>query len=200
MFNVNTSTIMKNQLTIAIRALLFFTALTGVAYPLLVTGIAQLAFRDRANGSIVMQNGVAVGSRLIGQAFTSDTYFWGRPSAVGYDARLSGASNLGPTSAKLDSMARANRRSYVAVNSIGPNTPIPAEMIFASASGLDPHISVDAALQQLPRVAAARSFNARKTEAVRAYILKSNADRTINPYQRPIVNVLELNLYINQLQ
>jgi K+-transporting ATPase ATPase C chain len=191
---------MKHQTIIAIRAILFFTVLTGIAYPLLVTGVAQLAFKDRANGSIVYQNGKPVGSILIGQSFTSDKYFWSRPSAVGYNSALSGASNFGPTSAKLRKQIEERRQSFIQRNGLPENTVVPAEMVTSSGSGLDPHISPEAAMLQLDRVAKARGFNGQQRQKVAEIIrlLSVGHNQVILGGAR--INVFELNLKINQLQ
>lgn len=190
---------MKNQTIIAIKALAFFTVLTGIAYPLLITGVAQLAFKDRANGSIVYQNGKAVGSKLIGQLFTDDQYFCSRPSAVDYNPELSGASNLGPTSAKLRKITAERRLNFIKKNGLAPNVAIPAEMVTASGSGLDPHISPRAAMLQVDRVANARGFNSQQKEKVKDAIRKLSVESYLFTLGEARVNVFELNLKINQL-
>lgn len=191
---------MRSQILPAAKAIAILTVITGIAYPLLITGIAQLAFNSNANGSIIYQNGKAVGSKLIGQEFTDAQYFWGRPSAVAYNSALSGASNLGPTSTKLDSTVRARRQSFIRQNEMKSNTPVPTEMLCASGSGLDPHISLESALLQLNRVAKARNFDADKREKVvhLIYQISHTADFATN--ETRYVNVLELNLKINKLQ
>ena len=191
---------MKHQTIIAIRAILFFTVLTGIAYPLLVTGVAQLVFTDRANGSIVYQNGKPVGSILIGQSFTSEKYFWSRPSAVGYNSELSGASNFGPTSAKLRKQIEERRQNFIRRNGLSENAIVPAEMVTSSGSGLDPHISPEAAMLQLDRVAKARGFNSqqRRKVAELIHLLSVGHNQVILGDAR--INVFELNLKINQLQ
>ncbi len=150
---------MKTQAIIAIRILLVMTVLTGVIYPFLMTGVAQVAFPAKANGSLVTRDGKIIGSELIGQKFDSSIYFWSRPSAIDYNPIPSGASNLGPTSKKLKEQVRERRRVFAAGNSIADTSAIPKEMLFASASGLDPHISPEAALLQLKRVAMARNLS-----------------------------------------
>ncbi|NTV84795.1 MAG: K(+)-transporting ATPase subunit C, partial [Bacteroidales bacterium] len=150
---------MKTQTIIAIKFLLIMTVLTGVIYPFFMTGVAQLVFPAKANGSLVKAGGKNIGSELIGQKFDSSIYFWSRPSAIDYNPIPSGASNLGPTSDELKKQVEERRRLFATNNSIADTSAIPKEMLFASASGLDPHISPEAALLQLKRVALARNLN-----------------------------------------
>jgi potassium-transporting ATPase KdpC subunit len=176
----------------AIVILAAMTLLTGVAYPALVTAIAQVAFPDQANGSIlVLADGRAVGSTLIGQAFSAPRYFWGRPSAAGatgYDAMASGGSNLGPTSAALIERISAEVDRLQQVHG---DAPIPVDLVTASASGLDPHISPAAADYQVRRVAAARAMS----EAdVRALVSRNTEAPLLGFLGQARVNVLELNL------
>ncbi|HEY5677395.1 MAG TPA: potassium-transporting ATPase subunit KdpC [Myxococcales bacterium] len=172
----------------ALRTALVTLVLTGIAYPLLVTGAAQLAFPDRANGSLLKnERGAVVGSELIGQGFSSAAYFWPRPSAVGWDAAGSGGSNLGPTSKKLRDRAAAE------VEKLG--APVPAELVTASASGLDPHLGPAAALWQVSRVAAARGL---APERVRALVESMVEGRDLGFLGEPRVNVLLLNLALDR--
>ena len=145
---------------IALRIFLFFTVLTGVAYPLLVTGIAQLFFPFKANGSIIYYQNKPIGSSLIGQSFDSSAiYFISRPSAIAYHPLPSGGSNYGLTSRKLKEQFELRKKQFISNNHLDVQTEIPSEMLFASASGLDPHISPDAALLQVKRVSKARHFS-----------------------------------------
>ncbi|HET7785205.1 MAG TPA: potassium-transporting ATPase subunit KdpC [Myxococcales bacterium] len=172
----------------ALRTALVTLLLTGIGYPLLVTGLAQLAFPDKANGSLVRRDrGSVVGSELIGQAFTSSAYFWSRPSAVSWDAAGSGGSNLGPTSKKLRERAAAD------VQRMGGT--VPAELVTASASGLDPHLSPAAVRWQVPRVAAARGL---APERVRALVDTMVEGRDLGFLGEPRVNVLLLNLALDR--
>ena len=148
---------MWQQFIPALRITLFMTVLTGLLYPALVTGIAQLVFPNRANGSLILRNGRVIGSDLIGQSFSRPEYFHSRPSAAGegYDAGASGGSNLGPTSSKLLERVTQSVASYRVMNPAA-GTQVPADAVLASASGLDPHITPDNAELQAPRVAKAR--------------------------------------------
>jgi len=149
---------MKSLIT-AIKIFLVFTLLTGVIYPVLITGIAQMVFPLKANGSLIIKDGIVVGSKLIGQQFESDLYFTSRPSAVNYNPIPSGASNYGLTNKVLKKAVEDRRRQFVEFNRISSNVDIPSEMLFSSASGLDPHISNSAASLQIDRIAKARNYN-----------------------------------------
>jgi len=164
------------------------TVLLGIIYPLAVTGIAQLAFPDKANGQLIKRNGVIVGSRIIGQPFSGPAYFHSRPSAAGYDAGLSSASNLGPTSQVLVDRVKTNVEELHAEN---PEKPVPVDLVTTSASGLDPHVSPAAAEFQIPRVARARNMS--ETE-VRQFVSAHTEGRTFGFLGEPRVNILELNL------
>jgi K+-transporting ATPase ATPase C chain len=181
---------MKNLLT-AILMTIVTTILLGLIYPLAVTGIAQLAFPDKANGQLIRKNGVLVGSRIIGQPFGGPGYFHSRPSAAGapgYDAGASSASNLGPTSQKLIARVRGDVEKLQAEN---PGRPIPVDLVTRSASGLDPHISPAAAEFQLPRVARERGMI---EPDVRQIVAAHTQGRLFGLIGEPRVNVLELNL------
>jgi K+-transporting ATPase ATPase C chain len=187
---------MRRQLVPAFVMLLVFTVVTGVIYPLVVTAVAQLAFPGRADGSLVERDGRVVGSSLIGQAFTGPEYFTGRPSAAGYDAAASTGSNLGPTNPDLLAAVERRTERYRKVNGLDPGTPVPVDAVTASASGLDPHISVANAILQAPRVAQARNLTvAEVLDLVDAH----TTGRTLGFLGEPGVNVLELNLALDDL-
>jgi K+-transporting ATPase ATPase C chain len=186
------------QLRPAIVALVLFSLLTGVVYPLVITGIAQVAFPEQANGSLVRDEaGTVVGSELIGQPFASPGYFHPRPSAAGdgYDASISSGSNLGPTSADLLAAVEERAAAYRAENNLPADALVPVDAVTASASGLDPHISIANALLQLPRVATARGLS---EEQVRELIDAHTAGRSLGLLGEPGVNVLMLNLALDE--
>jgi potassium-transporting ATPase KdpC subunit len=190
---------MKTQTNIALRFLLVMTILLGIIYPLLMTGIAQLAFPYKANGSLIRENGKIIGSELIGQKFDSTAYFWSRPSAIGYNPVPSGASNYGPISDTLKKQVTARRILFAKMNSLSNPLLTPNEMAFASGSGLDPHISPEAALIQVDRIAKDRHYSSAQKEK----ILKKIGELTENPQflflgeQR--INVLVLNLELDKI-
>lgn len=170
--------------------------LTGIIYPLVVTGMAQVAFPSNANGSIIYKAGRAVGSELIGQAFTDPKYFWGRPSATsGFpdNALASGGSNLGPTNPALADAVKARAAALRAADH-GNSSPIPVDLITASGSGLDPHISPAAAMYQVPRVARARGMSEGK---VKELVSKNTEGRWLGLLGEERVNVLKLNLNLD---
>lgn len=183
---------MLAQVRPAILLLLLMTAITGVIYPLAVTLIAQTVFPSQANGSLIVRDGKVVGSALIGQPFDDPKYFWGRPSATApypYNAAASSGSNLGPTNPALVDAVKAHVQ---ALQDADPNNsqPVPVDLVTFSASGLDPHISVAAALYQVPRIARVRGL---KEEQVRALVAQYTEDRTFGILGEPRVNVLLLN-------
>jgi K+-transporting ATPase ATPase C chain len=184
---------MKTQLRSAIVLFVLFSLITGVFYPLTITGIAQAIFPHQANGSLIMVNGKTYGSELIGQQFDNPKYFWGRPSATGYNAAASSGSNLGPTNPALLERIQARIKSLKAVDPNNP-LPIPVDLVTASASGLDPDISVAAAFYQVHRVAQARGLS---DEAVKTLVDKYTQGRQFGFLGEPRVNVLLLNLALD---
>jgi potassium-transporting ATPase KdpC subunit len=190
---------MKTQIFIALKFLLVMTILTGILYPSLMTGIAQLTFKSKANGSLLMKDGKIIGSELIGQKFDSSIYFWSRPSAIDYNPIPSCGSNLGPTSDKLKKQITERRLVFATNNTIADTDLIPKEMVFASASGLDPHISPEAAFLQLNRVVKARKLNEAQKQKVQKLIVKLTEKPQFLILGEPRINVLDLNLELNKL-
>ena len=189
---------MKEQIRTALTMLLIFTVLTGLVYPLSVTGLAQLFFPEQANGSLIVHNGKVVGSKLIGQYFDKPEYFWGRPSATSpfpYNAAASSGSNLGPTNPALIEAVKARVATLRSADP-GSDTPVPVDLVTASASGLDSHISPAAAMYQVNRVARARGLDERR---VRELVARNIEGRQFALLGEPRVNVLELNLALNAL-
>jgi K+-transporting ATPase ATPase C chain len=184
-----------------VKQTLLWTFVTGVAYSVVITAIAQLMFKDQANGSLVVRDGKIVGSALLAQQFTGTNYFWPRPSACTYGTSASGivassGSNLGPTSGTLQTNVMNNVAAFISGNNLPTNTVVPADMAFASASGLDPHISPEAARLQIARVAASRGIGDDKVKAL--------VDRFTEPPQwgflgQSRVNVLLLNVALDEM-
>ena len=180
----------------AVLLFLAFSLLTGLVYPLMITGIVQTAMPEQADGSLIMMDGKVVGSGLIGQNFTSPGYFHGRPSAVSYAADGSGASNLGPTSARLMEEVRRRVERIRMENNLSQDAAVPADLVLASASGLDPHISMQGAMIQVARIAGARALPESEVKLL--------VYQTLEPAQFGIlgqerVNVLKLNLALDEL-
>jgi K+-transporting ATPase ATPase C chain len=188
--------VVRRQLLPALAAFVVLTLLTGLAYPLAVTGIAQLAFPGRADGSLVERNGVVVGSSLIGQQFEGARWFHPRPSSAGdgYDAMSSSASNLGPTNPTLLHEVRSRATAYRRENGLRPNADVPTDAVTGSGSGLDPAISVANARLQAARVARARGLS----EADVLALVSAHTDgRSLGFLGEPGVNVVELNLALD---
>jgi len=186
----------RRQIIPAIVAFLAFTVLVGLLYPLAITGIAQVAFPSRADGSLVKQDGKVVGSSLIGQDFSGPLYFHPRPSSAGdgYDAMSSSASNLGPSNPELLQVVRKRLRLYRAENGLPPSQEVPADAVTGSGSGLDPMISPENARLQAQRVADARGMT---LDQVMALVGASTTGRSLGFLCEPGVNVLELNLALD---
>ena len=191
---------MKTQLIISIKIFALLTLLCGVIYPLFITGIAQVIFPKKANGSLIFQDNKVIGSELIGQKFDSIIYFSSRPSATDYNPLPSGGSNLGPTSSKLRQMVDDRSAQFTRFNQVPGSEAIPSEMLYASASGLDPHISPKAALLQVDRIIKARNFSDEQKQKLVKFI----ADQTESPQFTILgearINVLVLNLALDKLE
>jgi potassium-transporting ATPase KdpC subunit len=187
---------MKKELMLALRFTLVTTLVFGLIYPLCVTGLSKMLFPKQATGSLIERNGHVVGSKLIGQSFSSDKYFHSRPSAAGngYDASASSASNLAPTNQALVDRVKSDVAKLQQEN---PGIPIPADLVTASGSGLDPEISPAAAEFQVPRVAKARGLS---VDSLKALVARHTQARTFGIFGEPRVNVLELNLDLDSLK
>ena len=190
---------MLRQVKYAVISLVLFTVLLGIIYPLVVTGLAQGIFHNKANGSLITEKGTAIGSGLIGQPFSDPCYFWGRPSAtsaVPYNASASSGSNYGPGNPALQQEIQAR---IDALKAADPNNsaPIPVDLVTSSASGLDPDISIAAALYQVPRVARCRNLS---EEQVTALVNSSVEGRQLGILGEPRVNVFKLNLALDGLK
>ncbi|HYM69305.1 MAG TPA: potassium-transporting ATPase subunit KdpC [bacterium] len=188
---------MRAQLLPAVTLTLMLTILTGLCYPLAITGIAQILFPHQANGSLIVDNGKVVGSQLIGQPFADPSHFWSRPSATSpqvYNAASSGGSNLGPTNQALVDQVKQNVAALRQADP-GNTAPVPVDLVTNSASGLDPDISVAAALYQVPRVARVHKL---PVETVRNLVAQYTEGRQFGILGEPRVNVLELNRALDQ--
>jgi len=187
---------MKGQIRPALTMLLLLTVLTGLVYPLTVTGLAQVLFPDQANGSLIVREGKVIGSRLMGQYFDKPEYFWSRPSATSpfpYNAASSGGSNLGPTNPALIDAVKARVAALRAADP-GNDSPIPVDLVTASGSGLDPHISPAAALYQVKRVARTRGLD---EAVVQTLVAEHTEERQLLFLGERRVNVLHLNLALD---
>lgn len=184
---------------ISLKIFLFFTILTGIVYPLLITGIAQVVFPHKANGSLIVEGNKTIGSELIGQQFDSTIYFMGRPSATLYNPLPSGGSNYGLTNDKLKNIVEERKQQFISFNQLDSLTEVPSEMLFASASGLDPHISPKAALLQVERIAEARGFNSDQKQKLIQKVKELTDSPQFLVLGEERVNVLLLNLEVDRM-
>lgn len=185
---------MKSEIITSLRVFIILSLLLGIIYPLTITAIAQITMYDKANGSLFTKNEKIIGSQLIGQSFTNSKYFHSRPSATNYNASASGGSNLGPTSKKLMQLVEEKITSLRAQENLSTQTLIPAGMVLQSASGIDPHISLENAQLQIPRISKARGI----PENTIIDLVKTNTDNDLlGIWGQEVVNVLRLNLALD---
>jgi len=191
---------MKRELFTGIKLFIFFTLLLGILYPLLIMVFAQVLFPHKSAGSIVMVNGFEAGSELIGQKFSSDRFFNPRPSAINYNPVPSGASNLSQSSKMLNSLYKERENNFSNQNHLEASVKVPTEMLFASASGVDPHISPEAAVLQINRISIARNFD----EAQKSKLFDLVNNLTESPkfgfLGKSVVNVLILNIELDKIR
>jgi K+-transporting ATPase ATPase C chain len=191
---------MKKTFLISFLMIFFMSIITGIIYPLLITGISHVFFHDKAEGSLVMRDGIIVGSELIGQQFTSPAYFHSRPSAVNYQTFPSGASNLSWSDKRLQDLVTSRKETFLKENSLPDTTVVPMEMLFASASGIDPHISPRAALLQVNRISLERNFSEQQKQNL--VLLISNLDEKpqFSLFGEERINVFLLNLELDKIK
>jgi K+-transporting ATPase ATPase C chain len=186
-------------LIVSLKAFLFLTVITGIIYPLIITGIAQVVFPEKANGSLIIKDNKTIGSELIGQQFDSIIYFTSRPSAISYNPLPSGGSNYGLTNTKLKNLVDERKKQFIIYNQLDSLAVIPSEMLFASASGLDPHISPAAALLQADRVAKARGFDQSQKRQLINLINLQTEKLQFSLLGEPRINVLILNIKVDRI-
>lgn len=191
---------MKTQILIAIKIFSLLTILLGVAYPLVITGIAQLAFPEKANGSLIVQGNKVIGSEWIGQKFDSVVYFSSRPSATDYSPMPSGGSNLGPTSSKLRQLVAERQTQFIEFNQLRDSVDVPSEMLLSSASGLDPHISPKAALMQVERIVRARQMDSSRKQQLLNLITELTEAPQFGVFGEERINVLNLNMKLDKMK
>jgi K+-transporting ATPase ATPase C chain len=187
-------------LNILLRLFFAMTILTGLFYPAVVTVIAQLFFEEKADGSLISHCGVLTGSKLIGQVFDNPMWFTSRPSANNYNPLSSGGSNLGPTNKALKKLVNERRNSFIQYNILNDSTEIPAEMLNASASGLDPHISPEAALLQIERISKARGFDESEKSKLYDLVVKFTESSQFHLFGEERINVFMLNLALDSIK
>lgn len=191
---------MKSQTMIALKFLAIMTLLTGIIYPLFVTAVTGTLFPRQSKGSLLEKKGKIIGSELIGQKTDSSVYFWTRPSAIDYNPLPSGGSNYGPTSAKLQKFVNDKRHVFDSANYITDTLSVPSEMITASGSGLDPHISPQAAYIQVERIVKARGFGDKQKIKLKNLIAQLSETPQFHVLGEERINVLKLNIELDKLK
>ncbi len=190
---------MKNQISISIKYLLAITLITGLIYPLFISLISVILFPHKASGSLIEEDGIVIGSKLIGQKFETDKYFWSRPSAIDYNPAPSSGTNLAPTSERLKQIFLKRKKDFAEKNFLKNPELIPNEMLFASASGVDPHISPASAMLQVERIAKARNFDRAKKEKIIGLINSLTESPQFGVWGNSVVNILLLNLALDKM-
>lgn len=190
---------MKTYILPSLRMLAFLSLITGIIYPVGMTVLSLGIFPYQANGSMIEMNGRIVGSELIGQGFYSDRYFHSRPSAIGYNPAPSSGTNWGPTDKRMSDSARSRTQHFLLQNGLSAGTVVPKEMFFASASGVDPHISPEAALLQLRRISTARGFDEHRSTVLFELVHRMIQNPQFGLFGEPRVNVLKLNLALDAI-
>jgi K+-transporting ATPase ATPase C chain len=190
---------MKQHILQSLKMILLMTLLLGVGYPALMTLVAAVAFPHASSGSVIIKDGKAIGSELIGQKFEAPKYFHSRPSAIDFQLMPSGGSNYGPTSKQLQEQVRGRRRSFIVENGLDSAAVVPNDVLFASASGVDPHISPDAAMLQVMRVGRARGCDSSGIAGIRSLVGKMVERPQWGIFGNPRINVLRLNLALDAL-
>ena len=191
---------MKKTLLAGLRLIVFMTILTGIVYPLCITGFARIFYDDKAGGSIIEKDGRILGSVLIGQQFDSTIYFHSRPSAVNYQSNPSGGSNLSWTDTRLKELVSNRKKNFLNANSLNDSAKIPLEMLFASGSGIDPHVSPEAALLQVERICKVRNFNSAQRQNLVEVIVKLTEKPQYSLFGKERINVFLLNLELDKIQ
>lgn len=189
----------KEAIKNSIKILLFFTVITGIIYPVIIFGIGRMFFDDKANGSMVKESDRIVGSELLGQKFISRKYFWSRPSAIDYNPMPSGGSNLSLTSKALVQQYKDNKAAFMKENLLKDTVAVPSEMLFSSASGVDPDISREAAYLQVKRISEARKFNSGQKQKLFNLIDSQTKSRQFGFLGEEVVNVLVLNIKLDEM-
>ena len=191
---------MKTTILQALRMLFVMTVFTGIIYPVAMTFLSLAVFPYQAKGSMIEKNGTIIGSELIGQGFVSDKYFTSRPSGIGYNPAPSCGTNWGPTDKRMRDSANARTAQFKLQNNLSATTIVPKDMLFASASGVDPHISPEAAQMQIERIAKVRGFNPAQLSSLKKLVEDFTQGPQLQLFGDPRVNVLKLNLAVDELQ
>jgi len=191
---------MKKSIITSVILILIFTLITGIVYPLIITGISQIFFHEEAEGSMVKRNGIIIGSVFIGQEFDSSAYFRSRPSAISYNPLPSGGSNLSWSDKRLQDIVARRKEAFLSENMLNDTIAVPIEMLFASASGLDPHISPLAAYLQAERIAKARKFNDDQKQKLAMLIINMTEKPQYSLFGEERINVFLLNLELDKIK